>query len=310
MSTLITGAGGFVGGHITRHMIQRHVPVVALQRTALDVRGVPNADGPNFRRKIGDLTKRISISGPIDTIIHAAAEICKPSATEDSFDEGNVATADGVVRLAREKSCARIVALSSTSVYGRQSAPAILTERTPAAPRTPYGRSKCRAEKSLQSLSAEAQVTVLRAPGIIGCDANPNLIVNLCDQAIRHAEIRITNPDAPFNTTVHVDDICLLIDRLMAMPITPGFNIFNISSSAPKTILEIAEMIVDGLGSRSRIVVDEGGMRPQLVDATRLRGETGFEARGVEEAVKRYVSECIAATRPRCDGEKGTSCQA
>ncbi len=291
MWTLVTGAGGFVGGHVTRHLFECGIPVVALQRTPRGIDGVPDEDGANFRRLIGDLTAPIALDVPIENIVHLAARIKTANSTSEAFEAGNVATASGVVRLAKATNSTRVIALSTISVYGRPAGATVLTEKTPITETDAYGMSKHRAELTLKELTDQAQVTTLRMPGILGRHANPNLVVGMCEKAARNEAIRITNPDALFNSTVHVSDVCRLIERLLVAQPARGYNVVNVSSAKPLSIRALAENIINGLGSASKITVDAGGEPPCLIDAERLRDRFGYEAMSVSKAIALYASE-------------------
>lgn len=292
MWTLVTGAGGFVGGHVTRHLFKRGMAVAALQRAPRVIDGVPDDDRDNFRRVIGDLTALPLIDLPIDNIVHLAARINAPDAIAIEFEAGNVATTGELVKLAVAKGCSRVVALSTISVYGWPEGTSALHEETPITGPAAYGASKYRAELMLRGIARQARVTVLRTPGIVGRAANPNLVVRLCEIAARGEEMRITNPDAPFNSIVHVSDICRITEQLLGAAPNPGCDVVNLASAEPMTIRALAETIIAGTGSSSEIAVDPGGEPPRLVDITRLRKVYGFEPLTVAEAVELYASGC------------------
>jgi len=292
MWTLVTGAGGFVGGHVTRYLYERGMSVVALQRTPRPIEGMPEQDTDRYCRLIGDLTSLPVIDMPIENIVHLAALINVPGATESDFVTGNVATTEGIIQLTAAKGCDRVVALSTVSIYGSPNGSAALSEETPISTQGAYGASKYRAELMLKDLGTQAQVTVLRTPGIVGRDANPNLVVRLCETASQDKEIRITNPDALFNSTIHVSDVCQLVEQLLAGSPNLGYDVVNLSSASPLTIRTLVETIITGLCSSSRITVEPDGTPPRLIDITRLRHEYGFEPLTVAYAVELYASEC------------------
>ena len=270
------------------------MPVAALQRVPRAIDGVPDDDSDSFCRVIGDLTALPRIDLPIDNIVHLAARINGSDATAIEFEAGNVATTGELVKLAVGKGCSRVVALSTISVYGRPEGTSALREETPITGPAAYGASKYRAELMLRGIASQARVTVLRTPGIVGRAANPNLVVRLCETAVRDEEMRITNPDAPFNSTVHVSDICRITERLLEAAPNPGYDVVNLASAEPLTIRALAETIIAGTGSTSAIAVDPGGEPPRLVDITRLCKVYGFEPLAVAEAIGRYTSEYVA----------------
>ena len=156
MRVLVTGATGFVGGHLAEALRRRGDEVTALVRSPgkagalaqLDVRVVP-----------GDLDDRDSLARAVESqeiVYHVAGLVAARS--ENEFMR---CTRDGTASLVRAASGAgvsRFVLVSSMAAGGPAPRGRPLTGTEPAQPVTAYGRSK---------LAAEAAVTASTLPWVI-----------------------------------------------------------------------------------------------------------------------------------------------
>ncbi|MES2125049.1 MAG: NAD-dependent epimerase/dehydratase family protein [Gemmatimonadota bacterium] len=173
MKALVTGATGFVGGHLVDQLLERGDTVTALVRTparAADAaaRGVRLVQGD-----LGNLEALAEAAAGQDVIYHAAA-------LTGAVDEAEflAANRDGTRNLARAAVAAggraRFVLVSSMAAGGpaRQGEPRRPGE--PDAPVTMYGRSKLASEVAL---TAEPLTwTIVRPPTIYGPRDRDNLL--------------------------------------------------------------------------------------------------------------------------------------
>ncbi|MBI2892438.1 MAG: NAD-dependent epimerase/dehydratase family protein [Deltaproteobacteria bacterium] len=167
MRVFLTGASGFIGGHLARALAARGHEVTELWR-----RPCPDP----ARRVVGGDLRRIedfaSALGGCDAVVHAAA-VLDPVATEEEANEVN---RHGTVRLghaAAARGVRRFVFLSSAAVIGSPPASGIARADTPCAPVTAYGRSKRAAEIELlderdQEALRGLRVVVVRPPTVYG----------------------------------------------------------------------------------------------------------------------------------------------
>jgi nucleoside-diphosphate-sugar epimerase len=161
--TLVTGASGFVGGHLVEALVASGQRVRCLVRPKSDRRWL---DGVGVTYAVGAVddvaAMRHALDG-VDVVFHLAGLTTAPR--ESDYDRVNHG---GVVRLVDAMSArpARLVFCSSLAAGGPARAGRPLTEADPPAPIGPYGESKARAEQVV--LAAGMPAVVVRPPAVYG----------------------------------------------------------------------------------------------------------------------------------------------
>jgi UDP-glucose 4-epimerase len=167
---LITGASGFVGYHLINEAINNNLEVFAAVRKSSKVDHLKEFDVkytyPDFT-SLQNLKDNIN-ENKYDYIIHAAGVTKARSAAE--YDNINADYTYNLALAALESniSLKKFVLVSSLAAVGPlNTLSGIITENTPPAPVTAYGRSKLLAEEKLKSL-ADLDYTILRPTGVYG----------------------------------------------------------------------------------------------------------------------------------------------
>ena len=172
MKILVTGANGFVGAALCRHLAARGDEVVKAVRSGGD--GVVVGDiGP-------DTDWRPALEG-VEVVIHLAnrAHVMDETAA-DPLAVFRRVNRDGSLRLAEQAAACgvrRLVFVSSIKVNGEATKGRPFTAANPPAPEDAYGVSKLEAEQGLFALSARTglEVVVVRPPLIHGPGVKGNL---------------------------------------------------------------------------------------------------------------------------------------
>ncbi|MER3460778.1 MAG: hypothetical protein C4303_06570 [candidate division GAL15 bacterium] len=140
----VTGATGFVGGHLVERLLREGWEVRTLVRPGRDPSALP-ADVEPVVGTLSDLdVLRAGCRGSL-VVFHVAAEL-DGMAPREHVLEVNVRGTENVLRAAAEEGVRRVVFTSSVAVYG-ESAPEGADETTPPRPSGVYGESKVLAEE-------------------------------------------------------------------------------------------------------------------------------------------------------------------
>ncbi|MEX2250743.1 MAG: NAD-dependent epimerase/dehydratase family protein [Acidimicrobiia bacterium] len=291
MKVLVTGAAGFLGGHIARKFRD-----VGWEVTAFDV--APFAqEGIRFAQ--GDLTEANSVDQAMagaDVVAHVGAIGDVYLAGEQpalAADVNVVGTANVVEAAIRHG--VRLIYASTWEVYG---APRYepLDEEHPTAPDHPYsitklgGESLVLAATHLRSLSALA----LRLGTAYGSGLRANSVFRIfIDRARRGEPITIQGDGSQGRQFTHASDIARAF-HLAAAAETSGIPI-NTVALETVTIRELAEKIVQRFPTELTFGEPRpGDVAPAVVSAKRAEEILGWRSempfnRGLEELIADVV---------------------
>jgi nucleoside-diphosphate-sugar epimerase len=176
-SVLITGASGFLGGHLTRMLIERGVTPRVLMRSENRRIDFPLSQVDLYPGDLRDVKALEQSMAGVEVVYHCAAMV-KPSGRKEDFFDVNVQGTEQLLHTARASSVKRFVHVSSVAVYG-PGQKTIIREDDEYDPfpqqRGYYAWSKIEADRLALQFGKEQSfpVTVVR-PGIIyGPGAQP-----------------------------------------------------------------------------------------------------------------------------------------
>ena len=170
MRALVTGATGFTGGHLARHLAGRGQAVRALVRAddgrarALDAGGIETCRG--------DLTDTASLRralAGIDIVYNIGATYRQASASRDAYYAINARAVAALVDAAGAAGVRRVVHCSTVGVHGDVEHPPA-GEDAPLRPGDEYQRSKLEGERLGRDAAARAgvELVIARPSGIYG----------------------------------------------------------------------------------------------------------------------------------------------
>ena len=166
---LITGATGFVGGHLVRRLSEEGWELNALVRSTSDTAGLEEHGVKLWRGDLEDREVLKAASGEVDVVFHLAAVTA--AREEAEYERINVAGTRAVVdaMVAARPRPRRLVYLSSYAAAGPAESGGVRGNAETPAPLTAYGRTKLGGEEVARSLQGEGvEVVVVRAPAVYG----------------------------------------------------------------------------------------------------------------------------------------------
>jgi nucleoside-diphosphate-sugar epimerase len=187
MRFLLTGAAGFIGNHLSAHLLTAGHEVRALVRGG----GVSlNADlsDPRFQLiTVGDFTQVQDWSrylDGIDVVVHLAARVHVMHDESDDaqaqYDKSNVDITMALAQAALVMRVKKFIFLSSIKVNGERTRGEDFTASSAPMPLDPYGVSKYKAEQALAALFAQphngqsAELIIVRPPLVYGPGVGAN----------------------------------------------------------------------------------------------------------------------------------------
>jgi nucleoside-diphosphate-sugar epimerase len=235
MNVLVTGASGFLGGHVVERLAAAGERVRALVRKTSKrkhLQAIPNVEF--FEGSVEQIDRMREAVDGMDAVVHVAGVI--KARTADEFVAVNVGGTSNLIQAARHlangRRLKRFVHVSSLEACGPSAdgAPVPVDQENPV---TAYGRSKLGAEKVVLSAKGEFPVTLLRPGAIYGPRDEEILeafraiqrgLLPLVDGGrakgvwiyatdCADACIRAIHADVPSGSTYFVDDGCGPIDQ-------------------------------------------------------------------------------------------------
>ena len=154
LRVLVTGANGFIGGHVTRALVVGGHGVLGV---ALE--SEPAWTHPSLAYRQLDITddvatKRLLQEDPVDAVFHLAAlvHVRDPNLTFVDYARVNYRASESLFSAALGVGVKRLVFASTVEVYGPTANGAVVNEEAPCRPDSDYARTKLLAEQSLCNL--------------------------------------------------------------------------------------------------------------------------------------------------------------
>lgn len=170
MKVLVTGAAGFLGGHLVDLLVERGDEVRAMVRPVEDASRLRTL--PGVEVVPGDLTEAASLKRAVQGVqcAYNVAARTGPWGLEREYTAVNVWGVADLVTAAMEAGVQRVVHTSSITVYGHRLHGVVTEEHPTHAEDNPYSRSKIAGEKLIAELVRErgAPVVIVRPAWIYG----------------------------------------------------------------------------------------------------------------------------------------------
>ena len=287
---LVTGAGGFIGSHLTEELIRQGEEVRAFVRyNSRDERGLleelPKEVQRQFEVVAGDLKDPDGVKKAVrgcSRVFHLGALIAIPYSYIHplNFVQTNVVgTAHLLNACLEEGSIQRIIHTSTSEVYGTaQYVP--IDEKHPLQAQSPYSASKIGADKLVESyfLSYGLPVATLRPFNTFGPRQSLRAIIpTILSQALGDKRIRLGNTH-PRRDFLFVKDTVRGFIELGKCDGAIG-RVANIGTGKDVSIGELVGKILGLMGVEREIETEERRVRPDTSEVMQLQSDTRLAQR-------------------------------
>jgi len=291
MRVLVTGVGGFLGGHLAGDLAARGFDVVGAHR------GAPPPDASGERCAL-DLATAAALPGRFDAVVHAAATSAWTGISAAAMARDNVEATRRLIELARPAGVRRFVFCSSMSAFGDIKS-GVVDESTPVADPDVYGMTKLIGEAMLREAAPALAGLALRLPAVIGPGAKRNFLAVAAERLVAGQAVSIFNPDAPFNNAVHAADLGALIAGALERGWT-GYDMLVLGAAGQTTIRAAVERLRARLGPAVPVAVKPAAKGAFTLDSRRAAAKFAYAPQEIGAMLDRYAREvAAAAARPQ-----------
>jgi NAD dependent epimerase/dehydratase len=302
---LVTGAGGFIGSHLTERLVEVGATTRALVHyNALGTWGW--LDQAPMRGEIevvaGDICDRDSVRQAmqgVEIVFHLAALIAIPYSyhAPASYVRTNVEGTLNVLQTARELGVERVVHTSTSEVYGTARYVPI-DEAHPLQGQSPYSASKIGADKLAEAfhLSFNVPVVTVRPFNTFGPRQSARAVIPaIITQCLAGETVRLGN----LHPTRDLNYVANTVEGFLLAASSAGAigQTINLGSGQEISIGDLAQLIAGLISRPIHIEGDSERMRPDrseverlVADNTLARTLLGWEPKvGLEDGLRRTI---------------------
>ncbi len=324
---LVTGAGGFIGFHVARRLLQNGRPVVGLDNlndyydpVLKEARVAELAKLPGFAFVKLDLADRAGVASlfaehQFPRVVHLAAQagvrysLINPQAYADANLQGFLNILEGC----RHHGCAHLLFASSSSVYGANTKLPFSVHHNVDHPISLYA-----ATKKANELMAHAYSHLYRLPAtglrfftVYGPWGRPDMAMFIFATAILEGKpIRLFNHGNMRRDFTYIDDVTESVVRLIDISTKPNpawtgdkpdpatsaapWRIYNIGNNRTVEVLRVVELLEQELGRKAikeMVGMQPGDVAETCADVDDLMRDVGFRpSTPIEEGIRRFVA--------------------
>jgi len=310
-SVLVTGAGGFIGSHLTQRLIELGANVTALiHYDARSDRSNLEFLPPELLQQLnivsGDICDPFFVQGlveGIDVVFHLAALIPIPYSyvAPASYVTTNIQGTLNICEASRRAQVSRVVHTSTSEVYGTALMP-IINEDHPLQAQSPYSASKIGADKIAESYyrAMGLPVATIRPFNTFGPRQSARAVIpTIISQLLAGFPQLKLGSIEPLRDFLFVKDT---VEGFLAVAQSDACLgcVTNVGTGVAVSIGQTAELAMKVVGRSVPIVTEQKRTRPKgsevlalICDASAARDRCGWTSQFTLEEGLRGVAEFI-----------------
>ena len=308
---VITGAAGFIGSHLAEALLDRGYSVIGIDNLLTgDIANIAHLKNRDFEFIKHDVTNYIYIDGPVDYVLHWASPASPIDYLElpiPTLKVGALGT-HKALGLAKAKN-AKFVLASTSEVYGdpleHPQKETYWGNVNPIGPRGVYDEAKRFAEAMTvayhryHGLDTKI-VRIFNTYGPRMRVRDGRAVPEFISQALRNEDVTVFGDGRQTRSFCYISDLVDGIIRLMHSDLNEPVNIGN---PTEMTIEEIARIIIEMTGSKSRIVhkpLPTDDPKVRRPDITKAKALLGWEPKvplreGLEKTIEYFRTKVKSA---------------
>ncbi len=305
-TVLVTGAGGFIGSHLTERLVKEGAKVRAfLHYNSRNDWGLLELLSKDILDEIeiftGDIQDpfavRKAVSG-CEIVFHLASLIAIPYSyiAPQSFVTTNVLGAVNVMEAALKEDVERVVHTSTSEVYGTAKYVPI-DEKHPLQGQSPYSASKIGADKIAESYyrSFNLPVATIRPFNTYGPRQSARAVIpTIITQVLKGDKLKLGDL-TPTRDLNFVYDTVEGFLKMATVPEAIG-EVINIGSGKEISIGDLAKKIMSLIGKDVPIVTEEIRKRPEKSEVQRLLADNSKAKKVLNWQPKYTIDEGLKIT--------------
>lgn len=298
MNILVVGASGFVGSSLVDFISKKGINCYGLSRN-LGLIKKEVLERKNFKFiqfDLNDIEKNIpdELNMKFDVVYYAAS--LQPNPSKEWYEYYNT-NAKLMLNLYKLVNSEIFIFVSTASVYGNYDG--IISESSPVNPLDYYGLSKYIGEKLIElefnKKSKRVKTIIVRFHSMAGKDAGDSLVKTFYDRLSKNLDLELYNHGKLLRNIIHIDDVVEILHRI---PINEhkfsDFDIIVAGSKTSASMLEIANLIKNSIGSKSKIILsDKSGRYTKdiVMNISKLVNYLDFIPMSTTQAVEKYIDD-------------------
>lgn len=276
MHIFVTGASGFVGGHVVEALCKHH-EVSAMARSDASAREVEAFGARAVRCALGSIA--VADLAGVDVVVHCAAR-AEDWGTREQFWSANVEGTRQLLEVARAAGVSRFIHMGTEAVLfvGRPLVEIDETQPYPTRHKFLYSETKAEAEKLVLAANTEGFTTISLRPRLVWGPRDRTVLPTLLD-TVRRGGFAWIDDGRHVTSTVHVANVVAGVEA--ALTRGRGGQAYFLADDERSTMREFMTALVKTAG----VTLPE-------------RKVPGFVVRTAAAIVERVWSVLRPGTRP------------